>query len=330
MQSRSLICLFASFAFLSGAALAQTQPPSAPTPQTPGAPAAAQGPTFPPVNQANFTAPSPTKAEVDAFLHATWGYDENRVWEVYGVEKTAAPGMSKVIVLVAEKPNPQTATFSFYVTPDGKHLIAQDQLLDFGAHPYDEIQHKLQERADGPSLGAKSRQFTLVEFADFECPHCKQAEPIARRLVTDFPQAHFVFENFPLVNIHPQAFRAAAYGQCIFQQGGSDAFFKYADSIFAGQEALSGQGADQALRNSVTAAGLDPDKIATCSDSAEAKNAVHASMRLGTDLNVDQTPWLFIDGRGLPMMEVPYEQLKKIIQWQFDQDKQAGSAAAGR
>ena len=87
---------------------------------------------------------------------------------------------------------------------------------------------------------------------------------------------------------------------------------------------------DQALRNSVTAAGLDPDKVAACSDSTEAKNAVHASMQLGTDLNVDQTPWLFIDGRGLPMLEIPYEQLKKIVQWQFDQDKQAGGTAAGR
>jgi protein-disulfide isomerase len=330
MQSRFLTCFLASLALLTGMALAQSQPPSAPTPQAPNAATPAQEPKFPPVNQANFTASSPSKADVDAFLHATWGYDENRVWEVYGVQKTAAPGISKVIVLVAEKPNPQTATFSFFVTPDGKHLIAQEQLLDFGPHPYDEILHKLEQRAEGPSLGSKSKQFLLVEFADFECPHCKQAVPVVQRLVKDFPQAHYVFENFPLVNIHPQAFRAATYGQCVFQQGGSDAFFKYSDSIFAGQEALSGQGADQALRNSVTAAGMDPDKVAACSDSTEAKNAVHASMQLGTDLNVDQTPWLFIDGRGLPMLEIPYEQLKKIVQWQFDQDKQAGGTAAGR
>ncbi len=88
---------------------------------------------------------------------------------------------------------------------------------------------------------------------------------MVQNLLRDFPQAHYVFESFPLVNVHPKAFKAAAYGVCVNQQGGSDAFFKYADSIFAGQDALNGQGADQALRNSVTAAGLDPDKIATCS-----------------------------------------------------------------
>lgn len=325
MQGRSITCLITFCALFISATFAQSEPPSAPTPQTSSAPAQTESPTFPPVDQANFTAAAPTKADVDAFLHATWGYDTNRAWEVYGIQKTAAPGVAKVQVLVAEKPNPQTGNFSFFITADGKHLIAQDQLLDFGPHPYEDFFRKLQQRADGPSLGSKDKKFELVEFADFECPHCKQAEPVVQELVRDFPQAHFVFENFPLVNIHPQAFRAAAFGHCVFQQGGSDAFFKYSDSIFAGQEALTGQGADQALRNSVTASGLDPDKIAACSDSTEAKDAVHASMQLGMDLNVDQTPWLFIDGRGLPLLEVPYEQLKKIVMWQFEQD-QTGAA----
>lgn len=325
MQSCSFTCIIASFVLSISMAVAQTQPPAAPTPQMPGAPQAQQEPKFPPVEPSNFTATSPTKADVDAFLHATWGYDSNRVWEVFGIQKTAAPGIAKVEVLVAEKPNPQIANFSFFVTPDGKHLIAQEQLLDFGPHPYDLLFHTLEQRANGPSLGAKDKQFLLVEFADFQCPHCKEAEPVVQNLLKDFPQAHYVFESFPLVNIHPKAFEAAAYGQCVFQQGGSDAFFKYADSIFAGQDALSGQGADQALRNSVTAAGLDPDKVAACSSTEAAKNAVHESMQLGLDLNVNETPWLFVDGRGLPMLAVPYEQLKKIIAWQFEQDH-AGAA----
>jgi hypothetical protein len=45
-------------------------------------------------------------------------------------------------------------------------------------------------------------------------------------------------------------------------------------------------------------------------------------MKLGNDLGVDQTPWLFIDGRGLPLLQLPYDQLKKIIDWQFSEDKQ--------
>jgi protein-disulfide isomerase len=180
----------------------------------------------------------------------------------------------------------------------------------------------LQQEANGPSRGAAGKQFMLVEFADFQCPHCKEAQPIMEKLVQDYPQAHIVFENFPLVNIHPAAYKAAVWSACVFQQGGGDAFFKYSDSVFAGQNDLGGQGAEQALRNSVIAAGLDPDKVAACADSPAGKSAVDASMKLGNDLGVDQTPWLFIDGRGLPLLQLPYDQLKKIIDWQFSEDKQ--------
>ncbi|MGA8528108.1 MAG: thioredoxin domain-containing protein [Acidobacteriaceae bacterium] len=272
--------------------------------------------------QSNFNAASPTKEDVEAFLKTSWGYDPNRVWEVYGIQKTAAPGVSKVIVLVAEKQNPrQVANLTFFVTPDDKHLISQDSVLDFGPRPYENNYRILQQRATGPWRGATGKQFELVEFADFECPHCKEAQTVVDKLLLDFPQAHYVFENFPLVNIHPQAAKAAAFGECVYQQGGNEAFFKYANAIFAGQSELAGQGADQALRNAVTATGADPDKVAACADSAAGKSPVEASLQLGQDLNVNETPTLFIDGRAVPMLAVPYEQLKKIVEYQFSLDK---------
>jgi protein-disulfide isomerase len=288
----------------------------------PQAPGASAEPQFPPTNEANFDAPSPAKADVQSFLKTSWGYDVNRVWDVYAIQKTSAPGLSKVTVLVAEKQTPQQiATLIFFVTPDGKHLIAQDTVLDFGANPYTNNYRILQQRADGPSRGAAAKQFELVEFADFQCPHCKEAQAVAERLVQDFPQAHFVFENFPLVNIHPEAYTAASWGACVAQQGSSEPFFKYASSVFGAQNDLAGQGAEQALRNAVTAAGADPDKIAACATSPAGKNAVDASLRLGQELNVNETPMLFIDGRAVPMLAVSYDQLKTIIEYQFAMDK---------
>lgn len=302
---------------------AQNQPPA--PQQTPMAPAPSLTPKevrFPPVEASNFTAAAPTKEEVEGFLKTSWGYDPNRVWEVFSIQKTLAPGVSKVVVLVAERQNPQQiANLTFFVTPDGKHLISQDSVLDFGPRPYENNYRMLQQRATGPWRGALGKQFELVEFADFECPHCKDAQPIVDKLLQDFPQAHYVFETFPLVNIHPQAFKAAAFGECVAQQAGNDAFFKYAGSIFAAQNELAGQGADQALRNAVTAAGADPDKVTACADSPAGKSAVEATMHLAQDLNVNETPTLFIDGRAVPMLAVPYEQLKSIIEYQFSLDK---------
>lgn len=334
MQLRSASCAALALIFASTLCIAQTAPPEAPAPQeTPSAPVPQQTPSapvptapgepqFPPVSDANFETPTPTRADVEAFLKTSWGYDTNRVWEVYSILKTPAPNVSKVTILVAEKQTPQQiATLTFFVTPDGKHLIAQDTVLDFGPSPYTSNHRVLQQRADGPARGAAGKQFELVEFADFECPHCKEAQATAEKLVQDFPQARFIFENFPLVNVHPQAYKAAAWGACVAQQANSEAFFKYASSVFGTQNDLAGQGADQALRNAATAAGADPDKIAACADSQAGKSSVDASMRLGQDLNVDQTPMLFIDGRAVPMLAVPYEQLKTIIEYQFSLDK---------
>ena len=326
MSIRSLSSMMLVVALGVPLGLAQSDQPSAPAPQQPPSAPAAQTapaePQFPPVDQANFTAAAPTSAEVEAFLKTSWGYDPNRMWEVYSVQKTEAPGVSKVTILVSEKkPGAQIATLIFFVTPDNKHLIAQDAVLDFGAHPYTNNYRLLQERANGPSRGAAAKQFELVEFADFQCPHCKEAQPIVDKLIQDFPQAHFVFENFPLVNIHPTAYKAAVWSACVEQQGGTAAFFKYTGAIFDAQNDLAGQGADQALRNAATAAGADPDKAAACAGSPAGKAAVDASMRLGQELNVDQTPMLFIDGRAVPMLAVSYEQLKTIVAYQFSLDK---------
>jgi hypothetical protein len=113
-----------------GVAAAQTSEVETPKPQA-NAPQVA-APAFPPVNTKNFTAPSPTKDEVNSFLKSMWGYDENRKWEVAAILKTSAPGVAKVVVFVSEAGQASAKTTVFFTTPDGKHAIA-DQVIDFGA-----------------------------------------------------------------------------------------------------------------------------------------------------------------------------------------------------
>lgn len=316
-----------ALAALTLAATSFTFAQAAPQQEVPSAPSAtaAQAPQpvqFPPVNPANFTSDTPSKETVESFLKESWGYDANRIWQVAAIQKTPAEGIVKVVVYVAEKQSakPEIANLTFFVTPDGKHLIAND-VLPFGAHPYAEYRELLKARATGPSLGATDKQFQLVEFADFQCPHCKDAQQTAAKLQQDFPQARYVYENFPLVTIHSEAYKAAAYGACVAKESGNDAFFKFSDAIFAAQENLTPTGSDTALADAVTKAGLTPAKVATCANSSEGKSTVDASLQLGKDLNVDQTPMLFINGRAIPMNAVPYEQLKQIVAYQFSLDK---------
>lgn len=308
------------FAQSSGSAAAQ-----APTQQMPAAPnasAAPAAPAFPPANPKYFTAEQPSKATVDAFLHASWGYDTNRVWQVEGIQKTAAPGVSKVTVFVAQKNNAkQSARLNFFVTPDGKHLIS-NEVLPFGAHPFAEARQILQTQAKGPSKGPATAQLELVEFADFECPHCKAAQPTIAKLLQDFPNSHYVFENYPLVSIHPEAFKAAAYGVCVAKLNGNAAFFKFVDAAFQDQANLTPTGADQSLSSAATIAGADAAKVKACSTTPETKSTIDASIKLAEDLNVNETPTLYINGRPLPVNAVPYATLKSIVDFQLQLNKQ--------
>src|ERR1700685_2400056 len=134
MHLRTTLCLYV-LAIRIAAALAQHAAPPAPLPQAPGSqaappsgpPATPAAPAFPPVDPANFTATSPSKQTVEDFLHAFWGYDNNRQWQIQAILPTPAAGVSRVLVLVkAANPGPkdQMAQLSFYTLPDGKFLVA--------------------------------------------------------------------------------------------------------------------------------------------------------------------------------------------------------------
>ncbi|MFZ0662291.1 MAG: thioredoxin domain-containing protein [Acidobacteriaceae bacterium] len=327
MYSRNILKQVLLPLALTAATIAAPALASAQQPTLPSAPSSSAV-KFPPASPANFTAVTPSRATVEAFLKEAWGYDPNRVWQVWAIEKTPAPGVSRVIVEVAQKNDPQhqIASATFLVTPDNKHLIATNlDMLPFGAHPYAETREVLMQRANGPSRGAADKEFEIVEFADFQCPHCKAAQPVIAQLLSDFPQAHFVFENFPLTSIHTEAFKAAAYSVCVAQQAGDATFFKFADAVFENQQQLTPDASDEALGNAATKVGLNAAKVGGCSYGDAAKDAVNASIKLAKDLNVNETPMLFVNGRQIPVGEVashqlPYDTLKEIVAYQFKLD----------
>ena len=307
-------------------AAAQQQVPPAPeqTPSVvtvPTGPAPTAAPVFPKPDPLNFTAASPTKEAIDAFLQASWGYDESRIWQVQGILKTPVEGISKVVVFVGDKTGKMKPTaLLFFALPDGKHIIAGDDVIPFGERPFAEYRAQLQQRADGPYRGSASKDLELVEFADFQCPHCKEAQANMEKLAVDFPKARIVFQPFPLERIHPASKTAAAYGVCVTKQGGSNAYFQFASAVFDGQDGLATpDGATMTLNSAVAKAGLDPVKIKVCSITPEAVAAVDASIKLAMDLNLVQVPTLMVNGRNVPA-NAPYETIKQIVVYQAKLD----------
>ncbi len=304
---------------------AQQQVPAAPpqdSAQAPAAPTPSAAPTFPKPDPINFTASTPTKEVINAFLQTSWGYDDNRVWQIQAILKTPVEGISKVVILIGDKSGKQkVAALQFFALPDGKHIIAGDDILPFGEHPYADYRTELQQSADGPYRGSASKDFELVEFADFQCPHCKEAQANIDKLATDFPKARIVFQNYPLAKLHPASVTAATYGVCVTKVGGSNAFFQFASAVFEGQDGLAtSDGATLTLNSAVTKAGVDLAKVTACAATPEAGAQVEASVKLAQALNVNQTPTLMVNGRQVPIGGLPYETIKQIVEYQAKLD----------
>lgn len=284
---------------------------------------------FPPANPKNFTADSPTVATVDSYLHAMLGYDASRIWRVVAIQKTPAAGVSKVVALVSDKaPNSKVQSATFYILPDGRHLVSDASgVQGFGADPFAENRAMLRARANGPAQGAPDKDLMLVEFADLQCPHCKEAQAVMTRLAQDFPRAREVFESLPLVNIHPFAYKAAEYGACIAQKD-TRAFFSYAQAVYDTQAALTAEEGDNTLKKAATKVGQDAQAVATCAASPAAAAMVDDSTKLAADLGVDQTPLLAVNGRILPLTGIPYETLKNLVAFQATLDGVPGYSSS--
>lgn len=274
---------------------------------------------FPPVNLKNFTADSPTTAEVNAFLKEIWGYDDNRIWRVAAIRKTPAPGVASVIVFTADKAHPDKVSRSeFFITPDGKHAIAGG-VIDFGATPFAARRVLMQQEAKGPAEGAAGGDLLLVLFSDLLNGRSKDAQDVANNLLKDIPQARVVVENLP-ADGSPYAFHAAAEGVCVRKAKGDAAFFAYSQGVYSKQKGLTATTLQSALDAAVEAAGADAKSVSACSVTPETKEAVEGSIALAAKAGVEAAPMLVVNGRVLPPVDVPYDMLKRIVAYQAQLD----------
>ena len=254
----------------------------------------------------------PTTEEVDAALKRTLGYDPGVTWQIYEITPAAVPGLADVLFAI----NKQAAQH-IYLSSDAQNAII-GEMIPFGTNPFAPARAKL-KGAFGPSRGGPNPPIDIVEFSDLECPHCKKSQPILEKLAGDFPQVRFIFQQFPLpASLHPWAMKAAQYADCAGQIN-KDAFWKYIDAIFENQGGIALATADDKLKELAIVNGLDAMKVAACADSPETAARIKKSMDLGTALEVNETPTVFMNGRRVRgVADIPYEKLKELVQFEID------------
>jgi protein-disulfide isomerase len=138
--------------------------------------------------------------------------------------------------------------------------------------------------------GPHSAAISLVEYGDFECPHCGQAHFVLNELMRHVGKyTQLVFRHFPLANIHPHARRAAEAAEAAGAQG---RFWEMHDILFENQDALE----DEDLLAYSRGLGLDVNRFAQ--ELAEERYAprVHEEFLSGVRSGVNGTPTFFING----------------------------------
>jgi protein-disulfide isomerase len=149
---------------------------------------------------------------------------------------------------------------------------------------------KVPVTANDHAQGDESAPITLVEYGDYQCPHCGHAHPIVQRVQKHFgKRLRFVFRNFPLNEIHPEAESAAETAEFA---AAHKKFWEMHDAIFANQEDLG----MPLLQELVKSLGLSETELDRALSSEQYASRVKDDFMGGVRSGVNGTPTFFING----------------------------------
>lgn len=148
---------------------------------------------------------------------------------------------------------------------------------------------------------------TLVEYGDYECPYCGCAYPIVKRLLQEQGrEIRFVFRNFPLSTIHPNAINAALAAEAAARQS---RFWDMHDALFENQQNFS----DDLYLQLADEMGLHVDTFREDFNNEGTRQKVNLDFKSGLQSGVNRTPTFFIDDEKIELGELSYEALRREV-----------------
>lgn len=144
--------------------------------------------------------------------------------------------------------------------------------------------------------GNKNAKVVLYEYGDLQCPGCGGAFPNIKSIKEDYKdKIAFVFRNFPLTTIHPNALAAATAAEAAAQQG---KFWEMHDKLYENQDSWSGSSASartDVFIQYASAIGLNTDKFKTDMSSKTVSDKIARDRALANKLGVNSTPTFYVD-----------------------------------
>lgn len=194
-------------------------------------------------------------------------------------------------------------TLNFLLARDGSKLLYVTE-IDLKEDPYARNMQRI-DTTGRPWRGADAAKVSVVLYDDFECPFCaKMYVTLMNEVMAHYrDRVKIVMKDFPLVDAHPWAMRAAIDSHCLADQSLA-AYWGFADYVHTHQGDVSAKieaagkdisAVDSIARNIGLKDGLNPDALQACL-ALQDPGKVESSLAEGKLLGVSATPTMFING----------------------------------
>ena len=180
---------------------------------------------------------------------------------------------------------------------------------------------------DDPIRGEPNAPITIVEFSDFQCPFCARFHsntwPQLEQNYISTGKVNFVYRDFPIQSIHPNAIPAALASECADEQG---KFWEYHDKLFENQRGWQGldfQTGVSTFKEYAQELDLNMEEFNSCLDSEKYAQEINKDYQDGREYGVTGTPGFFIGNEKIGFTKItgaqPYSVFQRLIDGQLEQ-----------
>lgn len=170
-----------------------------------------------------------------------------------------------------------------------------------------------------PVIGNPDANVTIVEFADFQCPYCaqfnQQTYPQIYSNYIETGQVKMVAKDYPLTEIgHDWARPAAMTMECIYREGGDEAYFNVKETVYSNQNLLNGANVRSEIISYAEEENVSAEAVRSCMDNGNPGREVDRDKSQGRSAGVTGTPTVFVNGQEI---NAEYSSIRAAIEQQL-------------
>lgn len=166
--------------------------------------------------------------------------------------------------------------------------------------------------------GNPNAPIVMIEYSDYDCPFCKQYHATMKQIMDEYGvtgKVAWVYRQFPLANLHPNAPKISEAALCVGELGGDEAFWKFSDIIYDSHDVDEATNITK-LPDFAEQAGVSKTDFLTCTDGKQTEQKVLADVEDGYNAGVRSTPHtILIVGNQQAVISgaQPYSVVKGIV-----------------